>query len=98
MDYSTLQKYACHGCVFLGQALFRDFLKYGKSSKKSSPSKQILSKDQFIVGSQKIVQLIGDDQLLNYYVKVCHLLLLPAIFQQSYNEHIIVFFPIDICK
>ena len=70
-----MQKYVCHGCVFLGQALFRDFSKHGKSSKKSSPSKQTLSKEQFVAGSQKIVQIIGDDQMLNYYVKVCHLLI-----------------------
>lgn len=59
----------CHGCTFLGQALFKDFAKQGKSSKKSSPTKQALSKDQFVTGSQKIMQLIGDDQLLAYYVK-----------------------------
>jgi len=64
----------CHGCAFLGQALFRDFSKHGKSSKKSSsssPTKQaILSKEQFIAGSQKIMQLIGDEQLLSFYIKV----------------------------
>lgn len=60
----------CHGCVFLGQALFKDFSKHGKSSKKSSTTKQALTKDQFVSGSQKIVQLIGDEQLLTYYVMV----------------------------
>ena len=69
-----IQKYVCHGCAFLGQALFRDFSKHGKTSKKSSsssPTKQaILSKEQFIAGSQKIMQLIGDEQLLSFYIKV----------------------------
>jgi hypothetical protein len=60
----------CHGCVFLGQALFRDFSKLGKSAKKSTSPKQALSKDQFVSGSQKIVQLIGEEQLLTFYVQV----------------------------
>ena len=65
----------CHGSSDLGQALFRDFMKKGKSCKKktSSSSHNNLSKEQFIAGSQKVVQLIGDDQLLTYYVQVLEL-------------------------
>lgn len=65
----SMQKYVCHGCVYLGQTLFRDFSKFGKNSKKS-PTKQALSKDQFVLGSQKVVQLIGEEQTLSYYVQV----------------------------
>ena len=60
----------CRGNSPLGQALFQDFFKSGKCSKKSSSSKNILTKDQFVAGSQKVVQLIGDEQLLTYYVQV----------------------------
>jgi len=68
----TFSKYVCHGSSDLGQALFRDFMKKGKSCKKktSSSSHNNLSKEQFIAGSQKVVQLIGDDQLLTYYVQI----------------------------
>ena len=55
--------------MYLGQALFKDFSKHGKNSKKPQ-SKEALSKEQFVVGSQKVVQLIGDEKLLTYYVQV----------------------------
>jgi len=64
------QKYVCHGSLDLGQALFRDFMKRGKCFKKTSSSRNNLTKEQFIIGSQKVVQLIGDEQLLTYYVQV----------------------------
>lgn len=64
-----LQKYVCHGSVPLGQALFRDFFKCGKNSKKSTP-KPYLSKEQFVLGCQKILQLIGDEKILTFYVQV----------------------------
>lgn len=41
----------------------------GKNSKKTS-SKPTLSKEQFVNGSQKIVQLIGDESTLTFYVQV----------------------------
>lgn len=65
-----MQKYVCHGCVFLGQALYKEFLKLGKNSKKPVAAKPVLSKDQFVNGSQKVVQLIGDDPSLTFYVQV----------------------------
>ena len=82
------QKYVCHGCVFLGQALFKDFCKHGKSSKKTSTTKPGLSKDQFVTGSQKIVQLIGDEQLLTYYVQVS----LTLFSYQSRDNHVFQIF------
>ncbi|XP_057370812.1 uncharacterized protein LOC130691834 [Daphnia carinata] len=69
ISLSMFCKYVCHGCVHLGQALFRDFFKLGKNSKKS-PNKQVLSKEQFVMGSQKIVQLIGEEPLLTFYIQI----------------------------
>ncbi|XP_046445865.1 uncharacterized protein LOC124195479 isoform X1 [Daphnia pulex] len=69
ISLSTFSKYVCHGCVFLGQALFREFSKLGKSAKKST-TKQTLSKEQFVTGSQKIVQLIGEEPMLTFYVQI----------------------------
>ena len=60
----------CHGSTELGQALFQDFMKRGKSFKKTSSSRNNLTKEQFISGAQKVVQLIGDEQFLTYYVQV----------------------------
>ena len=50
----------------------------GKSSKKSI-AKETLSKEQFVMGSQKIVQLIGEEQLLTFYVQVCQITVLRNI-------------------
>lgn len=70
ISLETFSKYVCHGSLDLGQALFRDFMKRGKCFKKTSSSRNNLTKEQFIIGSQKVVQLIGDEQLLTYYVQI----------------------------
>ena len=75
-----IQKYLCHGSQHLGRALYKDCLKVGKSSKKSAT---IVSKDQFVAGSQKLVQLIGDNNLLTYYVGVSWL---PIISLHSHSN------------
>lgn len=53
--------------------MFKDFLKCGKSSKKSNP-KQSLSKEQFVLGCQKILQLIGDEKILTFFVQVTNIM------------------------
>jgi len=58
----------------LGQALLKDASKCGKASKKASSSvnNSTISKDQFVAWSQKLLQLIGDENQLAYYVQVRH--------------------------